>query len=128
MVRVAQPFVQSEIHVFGINVKSSNKYLVLEFDWRTTIDPSFTYVRFNSVNSEFIWTVYNDNLDPSIIDSTIQFQDALIDQSIVECLFKLAKTMNVAIPIWLSKAMYVPFIYKGETLEEIEVKADLEDV
>ena len=122
MVKIAQPFMQSEMHIRGIDVKSFNRYLVLEFGWNNA-DP-----KLNLAKHEFIWTVWNDNLNPSIIDNTIQLQDVLTDQNIVDCLFGLAKTMNIAIPMWISKAIYVPFIFKGETPEEILMKADLEDV
>lgn len=116
-VKIAQPFVQSEMHVLGINVKSFNRYLVLEFDWHN-VDP-----KLNLSNHEFIWTLYDDNFNASFNDDAIQFKYALTDQNIVDCLFGLAQTMNIAIPMWISKAIYMPFIYKGETSEEILIKS-----
>ena len=45
-------------------------------------------------------------------------------KNIVECLFKTAKNKNIVNGL----NIYVPFIFKGETPEEILVKADLEEI
>ena len=45
-------------------------------------------------------------------------------KNIVECLFKAAKNKNIVNGL----NVHIPFIFKGESLEEIKVKMDLENL
>ena len=59
--------------------------------------------------------------------NTIKINKAFTAKNIVEILFDVAKDNNIVIVIG-AIGEYTPFLFKGESLEEVIVKADLEDV
>lgn len=60
----------------------------------------------------------------SVPDHTLALDRKPTAKNIIEFLFKIAKTDNVVV----SLNSFCPLISKGESLEEIRIKADLEDI
>ena len=73
----------------------------------------------------YIWEVKSENWKIGVDDKIIYLDgNKAKSKDIVECLFEKAKKMNISVGV----EGHVPLIFKGESLEEVIVKADLEEI
>ena len=108
---------QTSFQLIDSRIFKRNPYgdLVLEFTYG-----SYTYDDGCSepfCRLTYLWTVEDNH--------TLQLRKEDTTINIIKFLFSKAKTKTIAIGMG---GGYIPFINKGESLEEIKVKADLEEI
>lgn len=132
---------RSEIVSKGLSIALHSKYafhsnpIVFKFK----IDANARFITEHSIDGKagmfvdtrasedwvYIWEVKSENWKIDLGDKVIYLDsNKSKSKDIVECLFEKAKKMNISAGV----EGHVPLIFKGESLEEVMVKADLEEI
>ena len=132
---------RSEIVSKGLSIELHSKYTFHSSPiiFRFKIDANARFIAEHSIDGKagmfidtrasedwaYVWEVKNENWKIDLDDQIIYLDDNKSkSKDIVECLFEKAKKMNISAGV----EGHVPLIFKGESLEEILVKVDLEEI
>lgn len=132
---------RSEIVSKGLSIELRSKYTFHSnpIVFRFKIDANARFTTEHSIDRKagmyidtcasedwaYIWEVKSENWKIDLDDKVIYLDgNKSKSKDIVECLFEKAKKMNISVGV----EGHIPLIFKGESLEELKIKMDLEDV